>query len=222
MGFFLTVNYFWDLILTHTVSKTGKFQYFVTLISFQWPATRTSKKVPYWKLFVMFQNTVPGRPAALPRLFVPWLSPRVGLGSQNGCLWAEATETRSPHASSYSSFPQQAERPNLNTELLLACCRQQLKMNLSWQQFATHCKPACAAEIQLSDFLFEVKILPAVGSFYGSPALEHRLARSASDLWAVETQTPCDNIRAMYCYGKSACLAGPVGTQVTTCLIKVQ
>lgn len=59
-------------------------------------------------------------------------------------------------------------------------------------------------------------------SFYGSPALEHSLAISASDLWAVETQTPCDNVKDIYCYGKSACLAGPVGTQVTTYLIKVQ
>lgn len=135
-GYFLAVNYFWDLLLTHNVSKNGKFQYFVTLISFQWPATRNSRKNPYWKLCLWCLRT-PCMVSQLDSLnFLFPDSPRRGLGFQNGCSQAEVTESLSPHVSTYSPFPHQAERLNLNAELLLTCCRLQLKMNPSWQQFA--------------------------------------------------------------------------------------
>lgn len=136
-GFFLTANYFRVLLLTHSVSKTGKFQYFVTLISFQWPATCKFQESSLLEtVFVVFENAMRGEPAALPQFFVPWRSPPVGLGFQNGCSQAEVTESLSPHVSPYPSFPQQAERLNLNEELLLTCCRLQLKMTPNRHQFA--------------------------------------------------------------------------------------
>lgn len=46
--------------------------------------------------FLVFENTVHGEPADLPRFFVPWLSLCVGLGFQNGCSQAEVTKSLSP------------------------------------------------------------------------------------------------------------------------------
>lgn len=87
--------------------------------------------------------------------------------------------------------------------------------NWRWPQTGTSLQCSLPALVRHSFPIPSLKLLTAVVRFYGSAALQHSLARSASDLWAVETQTLSKNIGDMYCYCQSACLASPVGTRLT-------